>query len=231
MLGDVSHENLQNLKELYAKYICGLPFPVYTIPGNHEPYQSEDWVRITGNPRQFTVETKEFHVILLDRYSNPEYLHQIQPADISFIEQELRSANGKPILLCAHFFKKETDAKLEELLLDQPKIRLLLMGHTHDKESILTETFGGKSVVDTGNFSYALNVPENCTDFVLRHGWSITELKKEGTDVSVRKIYPDWYYPLHHLPQENYLHYYGSYSDCQSVHSYGDWIKVCESSF
>lgn len=77
ILGDLSSDNLyvnynpptNNCKKLYEDYLYKLPFPVLTLPGNHDVYKNEEWVQITGTPRQYSFLFQDFIFLMLDNWN------------------------------------------------------------------------------------------------------------------------------------------------------------------
>ncbi|MGM9683258.1 MAG: metallophosphoesterase family protein [Eubacteriales bacterium] len=200
LLGDVSHEKPENLEAIILKHLKKLPFPVYFLPGNHENYPNDDYMRITGNPRQYTVAVDNFLFIMVDVYSNASRPHKYQNADIEFIKTACDSADGKTVILCGHYFHSQ-DTELIEFLKQRNDIAAVAFGHTH-KANFVPLGYTGKPQIDTGNFSFGLNMIDT-SKWINIWGWSITELTNRGSALAVRKIYPDAIYDFPSLPENN----------------------------
>ncbi len=200
LLGDVSHEKLSNLEAFVSKHLSKLPFPVYLLPGNHENYTDEDYMRITGTPRQHTVTVDNFLFIMADVYRDLTHPHKYQGADIDFIKSACDSADGKTVILCAHYLNAQ-DTELIEFLKQRNDIAAVAFGHTH-KGKFVPQGYMGKPHIDTGNFSFGLNMIDT-SKWVSIWGWSVTELRNINSVLTVSRIFPEAFYDFPSLPANN----------------------------
>ena len=200
LLGDVSHEKPENLEAVISKHLSKLPFPIYFLPGNHENYSNEDYIRITGKPRQYTVTVNNFLFIMADVYGDSAHPHKYQNADIDFIRQACDSADGKTVILCAHYLHVQ-DTPLAQFLATRNDIAAVAFGHTH-KGKFVPQGYTGKPHIDTGNFSFGLNMTDT-SKWIEIWGWSVTELRNRGTALTVNRIFPDAVYDFPSLPEDN----------------------------
>lgn len=145
----------------YVSQLRALGIPVFVMAGNHEQYNNEQWKEMTGNDRQcsFAIEGNLF--IMLDTYATtlePNYADDAEytPVDVDYVKSEMAKYPDHKVWLIAHYFDKnvESDA-FKTLLKTEGRIKGLFAGHTHQNSAIkLGSDFGGKTIAQTGNFSY-----------------------------------------------------------------------------
>jgi len=222
-LGDTTHEQEVNLRDFCKTWQPKLPCPAYFLPGNHESHSEEVWTEITGSGRQSVVEIPYGIVLLCDCFYDLQHPHKLQPMDMSFLVKQAEQHKGKKLLLCTHYFQCEET--LKEWLTSTPEVVAVFHGHSH-LSLPLTEEFGGKKVVSTGNFSYGLNMkPE--PEWYQKYGWSITEVTECSGQWKCRKIYPDMKYEFSKL-QENNRFYQEMYCDYTIKKEYGEWLLLSQ---
>ncbi len=164
VLGDLSIDDYdwRNLPDNYCEKFRDecmkkFPCPGYAIAGNHDSYPDEIWYRIFGYHRQFSVKIGNVVFILLDTFrelpakdaSGAHYT----PVDMDFLNAELAKYPNQPVVLCAHYFDRQTESKeFQNLVRNNPKVAGLFYGHAHNNR---LEEFCGKPFVDIGGYAYA----------------------------------------------------------------------------
>lgn len=188
-VGSYTTQRISTTKSFVENYVSQLPegIPVYILPGNHEQFSNAQWKAMTGNDRQFTVEMKGNLFVCLDNYNSklepnrtgdPDYT----PTDVDYVKEQMEKyPDCKNVWLVAHAFEheQETDA-FKSLLKGEKRIKGLFAGHTHQCSVIkLDNSFGGKKIAQTGNYSYTwyTAIPEtiNMAD-VKNSFWGFREL-------------------------------------------------------
>ena len=104
--GDVSSDGSLDSYEYARQELSRLPFPVYCIPGNHDDHKnmakaglipadpSDSVCRILNLP--------EADLVLLDSTRKGESRGGVSSAQLEFVENALRQAEGKPVFLFLH---------------------------------------------------------------------------------------------------------------------------------
>ena len=147
--------------EFMEKYYPRFPKKAYMIPGNHEQYKNEDWIRITGFPREFAVMYGDFVFAMLDTFGgelDPKENHDgvYTGINTAFVREILKNHPDKKIILCAHDIlpDKESD-ETKYLICEEKRILCAFTGHTHLTDTkLLDDSFRNLPVFYCGNFSY-----------------------------------------------------------------------------
>jgi len=149
--------------EKFVKLMEGkLPEKMFMIPGNHEPYSNEDWMRITGYPREFVVVYGEYVFVMLDTFAgelDPKYNHDGVYTGINteLLRAVLADHPDKKIVLCVHdlLIDNESD-EARELIRGEKRIVCAFAGHTHrDNIMLLPPEWRSLPVFYCGDFSFA----------------------------------------------------------------------------
>ena len=148
--------------EEFVKMIDGkLPVRMFMIPGNHEQYSNEDWIRITGYPREFVVVYGEYVFLMLDTYAgelDPDYNHDgvYTGVNMEILNAVLEDYPDRKIILCVHEFLPEKESEeLREVINREKRIICAFAGHTHrDNTFILPFEWRSLPVFYCGDFSY-----------------------------------------------------------------------------
>ncbi len=198
-LGDSTHEKEAYFRELCTTWLPKLPCPAYLLPGNHENYSDEVWREMTGYGRQYNLKLPYVHILMCDCFSDARHPHQLQPVDMDFVSEQVKKYPGEKFLLCTHYF--QMDEALEQWLFSTPEVIAIMHGHTH-LSLPKVESFGGKKVISTGNFSYGLNMKQE-DEWRDKFAWSITEMTEYNGKWKCRKIYSDMRYEFTKLKEDN----------------------------
>ena len=187
--------------EFMEKIMPAFPGPFYITPGNHEQYSPEDWLRITGQPREQIVCRDEAVFVLLDSFSgnlgpaeNSDGTYR--PVNCALIREALRKAGDRPVFLCSHWFDKELEGEeFKSLLREESGIRALFCGHDHFSYIPFTEEEAGhKPILHTGHFSYSGD-KDPCRFY---RGWRELTVYDDGSWESFYRVpeqvirYPGW---------------------------------------
>ena len=188
--------------EFMEKLASCFPEPFYITPGNHEQYAPEDWLRITGQPREQIVRTDLAVFVLLDAFSGdlgPKINSDgtYRPVNCSLIREALEIPGDRPVFLLSHWF--ETGAESEEfkvLLAGNPRIRALFCGHDHRSLVGSTgEDAGNRPILHDGHFSYS---GEREDPYSCWRGWRELIVREDGSFESFYRVprqkvpYPGW---------------------------------------
>lgn len=147
-------------------YASRLPagVPVLVTAGNHEQFPEEVWQRITGNPRQCHWVLENHTFVMLDTFREallPTYDSSdvYSPVDTAYIRMLLERYPGNHIWLLSHWFELEEETEdFCRLVAEEPRIKGLFMGHSHEHQLIpLGPEYGNKVIAQTGNFSYTMS--------------------------------------------------------------------------
>ena len=177
--------------------------PVIVMPGNHEQYDDATWQELTGNSRSGTYELGNNVFIMLDSY----YVNQTTQTDSDGIYKPLsvdevnqlasqiaRYADQK-VYIVSHMIDMEKqnladNGAFKALLQERDNIIGLFAGHTHETSVLGSgmETYGGKTVAQTGHFSYFTkdNIEKTTDNF-----WGFRDLIITKDSASSRYITAD----------------------------------------
>ena len=152
---------VSNTDVFVKKYVPFMPTEFYMIPGNHEQYGEQDWVRITGRPREYIVVYGEYVFVMLDTFAgqlDPKVNHDgcYTGINVELLAAVLRDYPDKKIILCAHdlYVWKESEAA-RALILENSRIICAFAGHTHrDHTLLLPDSWRCLPIFYCGDFSY-----------------------------------------------------------------------------
>ena len=156
-----SREPYNYSKKVVSMFLSKLPFPVYLMAGNHDNYSNQEWINITGQERQYTIDFDDIIIICLDTFkpsineTYPGMENDYTGIDFDYLAKELEKYKGKKILLVSHYFDESKEPNtVKELINKNYDILGLICGHTHRHN---VTTFGNKPLFFTGTFGYSLD--------------------------------------------------------------------------
>ena len=189
--GTYSVNGISNTQRFIKEFVSRFPCPAYLLPGNHEQYTHEDWERLTGFKRQFSVVYENNLFLMLDTFGDnldsKEHNHGTYSfGDVDYIKAEMAKHPGKRVFLCAHdfFFATETE-EFKKLVRENDSVLALFGGHTHvSRIEPMGPELGNKCLFRTGEYSYtsAASIDESV--------WGFRELILEPDCVSTAYIIP-----------------------------------------
>lgn len=159
--GSWLREGRSNTRHFVENYASRFPCPYTMIPGNHEQYGEEAFRRVSGFPRQSTVAVGGVVFVMIDTFArdlDPKAHSDgtYAPVDAGAVRAEMEKHPGKKCFLCAHHFDLEQEGDAFRALLLDERVVALFQGHTHRSACIpLGAEYGGKCIVQTGNYSYS----------------------------------------------------------------------------
>ena len=221
-LGDNAHERYENLVAFVEKYVSRMPCATYLLPGNHEGHANEQWKDAVGTDRQFAVDIGDCCFWMVDSFWEVTHPHRLQDPDWGFLRAQADRCRGKQVFLCCHYFRFDSE-EFADWVAQQENIVAVIHGHSHNSYPRV-ESFGGKPVVSSGNYSYGLDMRDE-PNWDEKWGWSVTELTETAGQWQCRKIYPEMYYPLAQLTYPN--RFADRVSEDQDVKKhYGVWERL-----
>ncbi len=197
VLGDLSVDDydFRCLPENYCKKFKAecmdrLPCPAYAIPGNHDSYPNEQWCRMFGYERQYTLELGDCVFIMADTFdsgtaqkNNPAAGSANTPIDEDFLREALEKYRGRKIFICAHYIHGASfSEQSRRLIAENDDIMIMYRGHTHI--SSMTEDsreLGEKTLIDIGGYGYCGKLVNgkyefNIYDYKWAWGYQILEV-------------------------------------------------------
>ena len=149
--------------EFVKKYAGKMPAPFYMIPGNHEQYSHEDWLRITGKPREYVILYGDYVLVMLDTFGGDLDPKENHDGCYTGIHTELLASvigdyPDKKIILCAHdiYIARESE-EARDLICACRNILCAFTGHTHKENTLLLpDDWRNLPVFYCGDFSYSL---------------------------------------------------------------------------
>ena len=169
--------------------------PVLTGAGNHEQFPDAVWQKITGNPRQCHGVVGNHTFIMLDGFREAlkttyDSSDVYSPMDVAYIRELLDRYPENHVWLISHYFdlERESDA-FRKLVADDPRIKGLFIGHTHEHQLIpMGPEWGNKIIAQTGNYSYTMSGAANggfwgFRDLVIEDDKAVSSYIMTGSDV------------------------------------------------
>ena len=151
-------------------YASRLPagVPVLTGAGNHEQFPDAVWQKITGNPRQSHAVVGNHTFVMLDGFREAlkttyDSSDVYSPMDVAYIRELMERYHQNYVWLISHYFDLEQEtAEFKKLVAEDPRIKGLFMGHTHEHQLIpMGPEWGNKIIAQTGNYSYTMSGAAN----------------------------------------------------------------------
>lgn len=157
--GDIVHDSATAYEDLKRNYLQKLNTPYYAIKGNHDYVDGrkgssgESWEKIWGYPSNHVVRSKKLAFILADTTA-PRQSGQYLPADIDWLEKQLRSLKNYPmVFVFMHIAQRkkgvqgwptfgvghrnnqdtETGEAVMALLESHKNVRAIFHGHNHNE--------------------------------------------------------------------------------------------------
>lgn len=164
IFGSWISEGVSNTDNFVKEYASRLKVPYYMLPGNHEQYSNEDWLRITGFNRKGCFEQGGYLFIACDNFAgllNPKTHSDgiYTPTDLKYIKQKMEEYPDLPVVLCAHFFDTAKEPKeFFDFIKNEKRITILICGHDHILQAEnLGERADNVYLYHDGHYSYAGN--------------------------------------------------------------------------
>ena len=176
---------VSNTGRYLREFAPELPMKPHLLPGNHEQYGEELWKKLTGYSRSYTFAPENGDApvfVMLDTFGgdlDPAENSDgtFTPCDCVRVRAALDAYPGRTVILCAHWFSPEQESdEFRALVSGEPRIAVLLMGHTH-RSAVLERSFGEKAILQCGNFSYSSENPPETSFW----GWRELEISENGT--------------------------------------------------
>ena len=149
------------LREKYLSQIKAAGIPIFTLPGNHEQFNNDQWNQFAGNDRYGAIEVEGNLFIMLDAFSvdlEPNYDNDPSYAkhDVAYIKKQIElHPDCKHIYLVSHHFNyKYETSEFKKLVREDPRIVALFQGHIHTNDIYdMGSEYNNKKLCETGNFS------------------------------------------------------------------------------
>lgn len=180
-----------NYTEIFMeKYVSQLPdgVPVLVMPGNHEQFGEEEWQAITGNSREETYVLGNNLFIMPDTYANNLNPTVDSDGSASKIDEEwmrelLAEYPDHNVYVIGHYMMKQSGS-FWRMVKEYDNIIAFFSGHTHYATALKgnASSYGGKYMVETGNFSY------NKGAVVEDNFWGICDLVITGEHATCKYI-------------------------------------------
>lgn len=150
-----------SLREKYLSQIKAAGIPIFTVAGNHEQFNNDQWKQFAGNDRRGSVAIEGNLFIMLDAFSvdlepNYDYDPTYANHDVAFIKEQMAlHPECENVYLIAHYFNYKTEsAEFKQLIRDDKRIKGLFQGHTHENTVIdMGYDLNHKLICQTGQFS------------------------------------------------------------------------------
>lgn len=148
------------------KYMAQIPgeIKLFMLPGNHDPYYDENWVKKTGFHRHGYVLLEDHLFIMVDTFSEGlEENYDMErgtpyvQANVEYIRGIMDHYPTHKVWLVSHYFHpKEESKEFQRLIRENNRIFGLFSGHSHQSHVIqLGENYANKTIAQTGHFSYS----------------------------------------------------------------------------
>lgn len=150
-----------SLREKYLSQIKDAGIPIFTVAGNHEQFNNDQWNQFAGNDRRGSVAIEGNLFIMLDAFSvdlepyyddDPTYANH----DVNFIKEQMAlHPECENVYLISHYFSHKTEsAEFKQLVREDDRIKGLFQGHTHENTVIdMGYDYNHKKICQTGQFS------------------------------------------------------------------------------
>ena len=182
-------EPVSRTAEFVDKYRSEMPTDFYMIPGNHEQYGHEDWERITGYPREYSIVWGEVVFVMLDTFGgelDPKENHDgsYTGINVELLKTVIERHHDKKIILCMHDLVPLNESEeARELILSERRIVCAFTGHTHKNNvQFLDEKWRFLPVVYCGDFSYTGGSPNK------NWGYRMLELNPNGFSTTYVRV-------------------------------------------
>ena len=164
LTGDLTHDGEPAEYELVRELLAPLDMPVHPIPGNHDrrenlraAYEDHPGITAAAEFLDYAIDCGPVRVLNLDTSIQGEAGGAIGATRVAWIESELRSAGGRPVILAMHhapvgvgldefdrigLTHEDRDA-LRDLFEAGPRPELIVTGHIH---RAVTAQIGGVPV-------------------------------------------------------------------------------------
>lgn len=201
------NEGKSYTKQFFDLYMQDLPAPFYMLAGNHEQYDEQQWLQITGFRRSAEYVLGDYLFVLWDSYGdnlNPTEHSDgtYTPIDVAKVRALMAEHPDKKLILCSHYFLPTMSQEEMELIRD-PRIVCLFQGHTHLCSVItLPEEYGGKKLLQTGawasTYTPSTNYPWGARDLYLEDnrvisGYIVPKVQRmyKGNAYTISPTYQD----------------------------------------
>ena len=169
-------------QQFIEKYRDSLPdVPMFWLAGNHEQFGEENWQSIVGNSREGYEVIQDYLIIMWDSYGgnlDPTKHHDgvYTPIDTDWVRGLMEQYPDKKVILISHYFNSSTEKYNSADLISDDRVVALFVGHEHHSSIVeLGPTYGDKSLIFAGNYSYGDtetdpgDAPWGFRDLVLEH--------------------------------------------------------------
>lgn len=168
--GDISQDGTPASYQRFLRHIESFAVPYYWLQGNHD--LSRPMAAALGQESHLApcvIDQGRWRIVMLDSSIEHEVPGAFQPDDLAFLEQSLRSAGDRHVLVCLHhhpvpmgcaWLDTQIVANADEFfaVVDRfPQVRAMAWGHVHqasDQERLCA-----------GHRVRLLSVPSTCVQF------------------------------------------------------------------
>ena len=192
--GSYIKDAVSTTEQFMEKYMSQMPsdVPVFVLAGNHEQFGNDKWREIVGNDRQGSMVLGDNLFLFLDSFAqelDPTYHHDgvSTPPDVDFIREKMAEYPDHRVYLISHHFDLSAGGEEFSQLVRDPRVVTLFQGHTHQcTVKDLGTKYGGKQLVQTGNFSYTAH--KDSTAAIKSSFWGFRDLVIVGDRAISRYI-------------------------------------------
>ncbi len=160
-LDDYGYRNLPEnfLQKCKTDLLDKFGVPYYALAGNHDSYPNEEWKKVMGTDRQYSVKIGNAAFIMLDTFADELATgasgSPYKGIDVEWLEKEIEKYPTETIFLCTHYYAPTAkDYKFAKLLKDNPRIVCTFRGHTHQNQVLASEDMNYKYLADIGGYAY-----------------------------------------------------------------------------
>ncbi len=159
----LNNPSVSNTKNFMNEVYPNFPLKAYMIPGNHEQYGEEDWIKITGFPRKYSIVYGDYVFLMCDTFGG-----NLDPNEHSdgtytgigaeFLSYALKKYKTKKIIICAHDICPDLESDtVRQMIYENKNIMCAFTGHTHKSNTIfLPENWRRLPVFYCGDYSYSI---------------------------------------------------------------------------